>query len=351
MPASPPSNSTLGIVVPSVGPPSFRYFQYRPWGPGRIVKADVKPFLGLETGETVRELVKWHNVLKKEIPYTLELRQVPGKQEPNSFVSSVVEGASIVGPWEGSMVILAYCQRYAVDDPVWRDAGCDDLRWMMNWWRNGDEPLSDETIARELGLASKDISEPNGDQESAGIQSVQGVMIACEVERKLTGKTFMEVDIGTDHPIWKTQPTQISVEMDLPILMYSFPLRPMGSGSDESRFKNPEATAMSRIIKQQDPDSENVESTKALDIGTVLIVRKDKKDVDAKQAELLATYCIEALKFHSYAFNPEHPKYSKALTKDGLLDKIAFHVFFELQREEWAEKDRSWLEAKSPYQV
>ncbi|KUJ14297.1 uncharacterized protein LY89DRAFT_134141 [Mollisia scopiformis] len=344
-----PPKSTLGLYIPIFGPPSFRFVHYYCEKPGDITRPDLRHLLG--TDNLVRSLLTWNTLQEKELPYTLQLIQIPGKQAINSFVSNLTHGTGYARHWGGPMVILAHeHQRYAVDTPVWRDVGCHDLRWMVDYWRLGDEPLpvriapvkQDESTVQGVQVADED--------EEILKHNVVGVTIACEGERDRTGKKFMEAEIGVDHPIWREEPTQISVGMELPLLMYRFPVQAVDMKMNDLKLRNPEASAMSRVIDYEDPKWGQVANNTAENIGSVLVVRADRKDLDAKQVEMLATFCDKLVGDFMDVVS-KNQRILKEKIKDECLDKSIFHLFFEKKRSALALEDKSWNNVESPYQV
>ncbi|KAE8441958.1 hypothetical protein EG329_004125 [Mollisiaceae sp. DMI_Dod_QoI] len=345
-----PPNATLGLFFPVVGPPTFRFIKHVRDEDG-IVRPVLKSLLG--TDNFTRTLLSWNMIQQKELPYTLQLFQVPGKQVVNSFVYEVTRGTGFAREWGGPMVVLAHKHlQYALDDPIWRDVGCEDLRWMFEYFRYGDEPLSVIAVPAETGDSGiQSEGAKNGYLAATGMNNIKAVMIACEIERRTTGNTFVEVEIGPDHPIFRESPTQISVKMKLPLLMHKFPVQAVEEGMDDLWFRNPEAAAMNRIVDLDDRGWGYVADEWIGNIGSVLIARADKKDLDAKQVDMLAAFCAERLGHYMDLVVNKTPDYSKEVITNELTHMSIFHLFFERRRADLKWDDASWEHVKSPYEV
>lgn len=247
------------------------------------------------------------------------------------------------------MVVLAHeHQNFALDDPVWRDVGCEDLRWMFDYWRYGDEPLPLGFMSHQESDSSMEVVEI---RNPAGMENVKAVMIASEWERGMAGGTFSEVDIGPNHPVWREKPTQISVKMGLPLLMHKFPVQSIQEGEEDSLFRNPEASALNYIVELGDPDWGCIADEFSGTIGSVLIVRADKKDLQPRQVEMLAAYCGAGLGYSMAIAVSGNSENLKETVMKEMMDKSIFHLFFEIGKQRYREKDPSWDNLQSPYKT
>ncbi|CZR64008.1 uncharacterized protein PAC_13905 [Phialocephala subalpina] len=350
-------NATLGLFIPAEnGPPTFRFVRYER-DEHDIVRPDLKHLLG--TDDPVRTLLSWSVTQNKELPYTLQLYQRAGKQMVNNFAYEAAKGTGYERHWGGAMVVLATkYQACAMDEPVWRDVGVEDLRWMFDYWRYGDEPLpfgglmgGKSVVTAETVISGVHIeTAESGLGRSPTLRNIKAVVIACIEERKARG-TFVEMSIGIDHPIFRESPTQISKKMKLPLLMHKFPVQAIGAKTEDSVFRNPEASAMQRILDLDDPGWGLVADEYFGNIGSVLVVRADRKDLDAKQLDMLIGFCVMGLGYHmDLAMKDDNEELKKGVTND-LTSKAVFNGFFEEKRRALRWRDASWENVKSPYDV
>lgn len=257
------------------------------------------------------------------------------------------------------MVVLATeNQNCAMDEPVWRDVVVEDLRWIFDYWRYGDEPLpfggvrgEKIVVTPEMGISGvqNGISD-TGRVTAVGGRSIKAVIICCQEERKVRG-TFVEAPIGIDHPIFRESPTQISKKMELPLLMYKFPVQATAPGLDDKEFRNPEASALQRILDVDDPGWGLVADEYFGNIGSVLVVRADRKDLDVKQVDMLVGFCVMGLGYHMDLAMKEDKEDSKKRVTNDLTSKSVFNGFFEEKRRALRWRDTSWEGVKSPYNV
>ncbi|KAF8857642.1 hypothetical protein BDZ45DRAFT_426042 [Acephala macrosclerotiorum] len=351
-----PPRVTLGLYIPQAGQPTFRFVRYERDEHG-IVRPDLKPLLG--TKDPTRTLLTWSVTRNKELPYTLQLYQLPGKQMVNGFAYQAAMDTGYSRHWGGPMVVLATeNQNCAMDEPVWRDVVVEDLRWIFDYWRYGDEPLpfggvrgEKIVVTPEMGISGvqNGISD-TGRVTAVGGRSIKAVIICCQEERKVRG-TFVEAPIGIDHPIFRESPTQISKKMELPLLMYKFPVQATAPGLDDKEFRNPEASALQRILDVDDPGWGLVADEYFGNIGSVLVVRADRKDLDVKQVDMLVGFCVMGLGYHMDLAMKEDKEDSKKRVTNDLTSKSVFNGFFEEKRRALRWRDTSWEGVKSPYNV
>jgi hypothetical protein len=105
----------------------------------------------------------------------------------------------------------------------------------------------------------------------------------------------VEVTIPADHPIYLTTPTSISTTMHLPLLLLTRPLIPIWSASPTAS-QNPSAAALSLNADPNSPDWGIAPQKWTKDVGSVLVVRQDGKDLTAFQVWALVDFCESYLK-------------------------------------------------------
>jgi hypothetical protein len=331
-----PPQSTLGLLIPTSGPPAFHYIKYHETITEFI--PDLTPILG--TDKIMRTLLGWNTVLNKVLVLPLQSLPVPNQLLINGFINELAEGkgySRYQRETGGPSIILAHEHtKIASNKLIWRDVVCEDLRWMFGYWKFGDEPM-------EKGLVQGVIS----DHKDIGPQGIKGVVIACQAERQLAGTTYIEVCISPTHPIWAKTPTQISVKMELPLLTHAFSVQLIPNSIPNAEYKNPEASAMHRIVDLEDARWGLIPEKASGNIGSVLVVRLDRKDLDVKQAETLAEFCDSLLGDGMHrVLEGRHPR-SKENYTDKIISKAVFYQF--TVRKALDEGDASWDHAWGSY--
>ncbi|KAL2068295.1 hypothetical protein VTL71DRAFT_16393 [Oculimacula yallundae] len=129
-------------------------------------------------------------------------------------------------------------------------------------------------------------------------KKVKGVLIRCtgdiEISHEQTGtlEKFAEVLIAKDHSIWDLPPTPASKIMGLPLLTQKQSHNPAWNPNSHTRFDNQAATFLNLTVDPKVDDGmwgfAPLEWQQ--EVGSVLLVRKDGKDLSRTQAWALAEF-------------------------------------------------------------
>jgi hypothetical protein len=131
----------------------------------------------------------------------------------------------------------------------------------------------------------------------------KGVKILCPGELALQKQNptahkdnkCVEVTIPANHPIYQQPPTSISSTMLLPLLMFKLPLDPAWS-TNPSASSNPSATNLNLNAHPASPDWGTAPAQWRGNVGSVLICRRDGKDLTAFQVWALIDFVESYLK-------------------------------------------------------
>ncbi|KAK6603408.1 hypothetical protein H4I96_06176 [Botrytis cinerea] len=206
------------------------------------------------------------------------------------------------------------------------------------------------------------------------IRGIKAVYIHCFGDQKILGlPKYTEVTISDSHVIFtREKPTDISAHMKLPILTrktgYVDPRwvnkRPhvdYACATSKGPMSNRKALYLNLradLNREQNwgfSDMEKWDTT----IGTVLVVRKDKKDITARQVEGLARFCFYDLSpamrelgesiYEDYLRKSDRKKVREKFTKDFMCQAKFEECYEKLKAERVAAGKFSWATAVSPY--
>ncbi|OBT39662.1 hypothetical protein VE00_10672 [Pseudogymnoascus sp. WSF 3629] len=196
---------------------------------------------------------------------------------------------------------------------------------------------------------------------------VKGVKINCIGDRKLFNKPHFEaVDVSSTDPIFSDYDTSdIAKRIGLPIFTWRCPPNPRWANDQDNQiyehqnpFNNQEATFLHLCC---DPKANFDLRTGTLgwgwaseqwqnNVGSIVVVRQDKKPLSTLHAEALIRYCrydIRPLLAHSMGeYAPEEP-----MTKDAVLAMICRRTFVISWYKLLDEKEAKDTDAAFPYDV
>ncbi|PVH85600.1 hypothetical protein DL98DRAFT_651003 [Cadophora sp. DSE1049] len=188
-------------------------------------------------------------------------------------------------------------------------------------------------------------------------RKVKGVLIQCEgdigINKKQSGRweRYSEVAISKQHSIWNSEPTPASKIMGLPLLVKKQPHNPAWNQNDHTRFDNQPATFLNLTV---DPKVEDMWGFAPPEwqnqVGSVLLVRKDQKNLDREQAWALAEFMQFRVSdaFEDAMESGEERQRRAAVLK--MLNWKQFDDFLEKFKVEMAASDgNSWAGVRSPF--
>ncbi|KAG4438114.1 hypothetical protein IFR05_006394 [Cadophora sp. M221] len=218
-----------------------------------------------------------------------------------------------------------------------------------------DVTLGDFRIAVDyLGIMNKLMGDDAAKEKN---RKVKGVLIRCEgdigINKKKTGKweRYSKVEVPKDHTIWDSQPTGASKIMGFPLLVQKQPHNPAWKPNDHTRFDNQPATFLNLTV---DPKISNLWGFAPpewqSEVGSVLLVRKDQKDLSREQAWAMAEFMQFKVSdsFEDAMESGEERQRRAAVLK--MLNWKQFDGFLEKFKVEMTTADgKSWARVRSPF--
>lgn len=185
---------------------------------------------------------------------------------------------------------------------------------------------------------------------------IQGVKISCDGELK-QGK-FIPVDVPLDHPIFTTSKgPDIPKKIGLDIRIHQYPPHPALRNTTGS-LDNQVVTFLHLDANPHSPSWGWAPPEWQSGVGSVLLVRADRKPISPRQVEILTEYCFTKLE-PSIESSIEAGTLSARQRVFDRISKQGFDAFFESYKKEQMGFDidmnravsfglRSWGEEKSP---
>jgi len=247
----------------------------------------------------------------------------------NDCVTEVTGGLSL-HDWRGPIIVTSQVGT-DVSPKIFQDVTARDLRIAVDYFTS----YGDESIVGE-----------DAPQRSPG-DKVQGVKITCLGDQKILGAwKYMSVDVPSDHSVFiLREASPIAKLLGLEIFVCKYPLNKLWKEHRES-YENP---GVEFLQIDADPKSDSWGSTPEQwkgDLGSVVVVRADRKPIAPRQIESLCEYCKIKLQ---PAFEDE--KGGKRTKEEvlNLMTKEVFKEFFYEFRREKAKDDPTWNAESLPY--
>ena len=201
---------------------------------------------------------------------------------------------------------------------------------------------------------------------------IRGVNIASKEDQHFLGMVkFSRVDIPANHPIFNMKPTSISGYMKLPLLVSKHGNSPMEWLRQQDKLGfNPLQNRTALFLNfEADPRSNKWGFTDLRewdrDIGSVVVVRQDKKDITPQQVEALCHFCQHELRGpmerleeslgvgDDYGDEGGLPntqvREREKFVKENMCQEKFEEFFRKFKRDKLAAEDGSWERAVSPY--
>jgi hypothetical protein len=285
---------------------------------------------------------------------------------PNKCVIAMMKGKHKYN-WKGPLAIFS--QPGTKSDPlVYQDVVPADLRVVIDFFPcYGDGVGKDEGMQLKGGIDDLKELFPSLSKDSG---TIYGVDISSKGDQEILNKVkFIEVEISPTHPIFKyTKPTSISIRMGLPILVRKHGNLPhswiaKGDQLNINPFENCSALFLNMNANPKSDSWGYADIMEwDLDIGTVLVVRADRKAISEQQVEALARFYhdellpgMQVVNEDAWAIgnvkNKAHWKVKEEWIKTHMC-REKFEEFFEkFKAEKLAAGDGAWEYAMSPYEV
>ncbi|KAH0556756.1 hypothetical protein GP486_005453 [Trichoglossum hirsutum] len=244
--------------------------------------------------------------------------------------------------WRGPIVILSE-PGTAIDPRIYQDITLSDLRIAVDYFLTyGDYSIENLVAgARSVSLASR----PGG-------AKVQGVRINCLGDQKVFGaKQYVAAAVPRDHPVFLSTPTGISTYMGPPLLMRKYP--PHRAWKDDKNmrpypYQNQAATFMNLNADVNSQEWGRAPLHWQNEVGSMMVVHKDGKDLTPHQVEALAYYCQFKLQpVFEDSIGAGSVQRTRKEVVSQFLTRNMFEEFFDIFKRE--QSDKSWLAETSPY--
>ncbi|KAE8441955.1 hypothetical protein EG329_004122 [Mollisiaceae sp. DMI_Dod_QoI] len=285
-----------------------------------------------------------------------ELAAVPGRH--NTCINGVMNKRA-PAYWKGPHIILAQSKCW---EGIFRNTTLHDLRITVDFLKTHDcrgrnEPFDDDFIKR--GMYEK---ASFGEVMSKGTskEMVKGVVISCLGDRNFLGRDhYTAVEVKKDHPAFSVNCTKISGAMDLLLVTFMVPADPLWRDQTTATlgynpWENIEVTFMHLDVSAVDKLWGWANRREwDIRIGSVLVVRKDRKDITVHQVEALSRYCVNVirpameaeikLEDEREAKGQEMSAYEKRSARRMIIQKImcqpAFDGYFVSMKKKKLEQD------------
>lgn len=184
----------------------------------------------------------------------------------------------------------------------------------------------------------------------AGIRSVKGVKIACEGDMVVFGaKKFQAVQVPRQHPVFAAPTCHIPRLVGLPISVRRLPSHAAWRSMQEGHpFDNMPATYL-HLNADKDSDKWGwAPMSWQNSVGSVLVVRRDGKDLSPLHMEALCEFCQFEV---GEAFESQMEAEKDRDTVLPKLTRAKFAEFFEAYRSQKEESLLEWRTVASHYDV
>ena len=257
--------------------------------------------------------------------------------ETNQSVVQLTRGA-MCHDWRGSFVALRQ-QGRSTDPTFYEDMTLADFRHVVDYFLSyGDEVVQ--------GLQNLSIHTAS---------KIHGVKVTCIGDQNVFGvEPYVPVEVPRDHQVFTmNKPTDISRLLEFPVLIRKYP--PDRAWKDDREmqpypYQNQAATFLHLNADPKSkhwgwapiPEWQN-------DVGSVIVVRQDGKDLTTHQADALCHFCRIKMQplFEDSLGGGDVDRTREEVM--GFMTKKRFAAFFEEYRKEKVKEDPSWATAKSPY--
>lgn len=306
--------------------------------------SDVKPFLGSGNPSPLRYLVQRNVLRSRDIGHTIEIVGRDAFLIDGSILNqSIVRVTNGVAPhtWKGP--ILALRKKGLAADPLHYDhITMSDLREVVDYFLT----YGDEAVGRT-------------DQTKR--TKVKGVRISCEADQTVfRAKKYISVQVPREHPVF-TQPTPscgISKLVELPVLVRKYPADKAWAKDESISGTGYSNQAATFLHLNTDPNSRLLMGWGWApmqwqnNVGSVLVVRADGKDLSPHHCEVLCSFCqfkMQPLFEDSIEADMDS---EQPMSKDAVLQQMTkekFERYFTQYRASLLAVDPSWSATKSPY--
>jgi hypothetical protein len=305
----------------------------------------VKPFLGPAWGggsevSFNRGFVYQNNYRYTELDHTLVTYcRDTYFQDGSRLNRAIVAATNGKAPmeWKGPIVVLSQDGTPQDPYPIAKDITLGDLRTAVDYFLVYGDPKYQYTPFDE----NPDL-EAKMDKLKLESKPRKGCRLNCGGDLRLTRKKFLDVNVQRDHPIYSQQPTSVTRVMGMPLLVRKYP--PAKAWKDDrASHDNQSATFLNLSADINSPEFGWAPPEWQSYVGSVLVVRQDGKDIDAKQGFAIAEFCQHYLqeRFEN-TFESDNPKRARVKMVQDHICQAAFERYLESD-------GHTWRDVVSPY--
>ncbi|KAL8753251.1 MAG: hypothetical protein Q9199_005183 [Rusavskia elegans] len=274
--ADPGPNEYLAILFPFDQPaPKLVWFGLKGKPENRV--PDLWRLLGSTTLKRALACIHCnYNALRGLfLTYTLKIWRLSQHEATQAEVNQSIQAITHQAPaqeWRGSIVVTA---SEAGKPTVYRDIHMKDIRNVVDFF----------AVSRG-SILTADLPDYHLMR-----YETRGVRVNCDGDIKLFSKKYIEVEVPKDHPAFSTKAAPISDLVRMPVHAWVYPPHPLWQDQEEgSPYKNESAMSLREILDSVQIDG-CVPSPLDPNVGSILVVRRDKKDITAKEVAALCDYC------------------------------------------------------------
>ncbi|KAM0128793.1 hypothetical protein ACHAP3_008181 [Botrytis cinerea] len=232
---------------------------------------------------------------------------VDGFLKLNHSIISFTKGAY----WAGPLAVFRK-ERSAINSAIIQDVSLDDLPKVIRLLKqigNGSQVMKPQALKQEF-------------------KTSRGVIIKCKGD-KMDDPRPIELEVSNIpefHPIFDGQPTNISKLMKIPLIIQGLPREARKNVVfDEDQLRNDHCGVLHLDVLSHSDTWGEIPSQWQNNVGTILVVRQDKKDITALQLLAIIAF-IKRLDLSTVKDEPDVGTREEFL--DNYFSKTNFEDFF-----------------------
>lgn len=192
---------------------------------------------------------------------------------------------------------------------------------------------------------------------------VSGVIMRSNGELRVFGKQsgdgarYMSKEVPLDDDVWKQQPTEGSTMMGLPLLVRKLPPNPDWDYRASQTTMNQLATHLNRELRTRNTTWAWASDYWQNEVGNVLVVRADGKDISPQQVNALAKYFRKGLTdtvtdiLEECDFGNPNYKVKKQFAEEWLCWKKFEEWFAKFEARKMVKQGDHWKNVESPFAI
>jgi hypothetical protein len=185
-------------------------------------------------------------------------------------------------------------------------------------------------------------------------KKIKGVLFRCKADTEFykqeTGRTEqISATELSKNAIWNTDSIEFFKMMGLPLLVHKLPPNPAWDQNDSTSLENLPATSLNLSV---DPNNAQWWGVATPDwktnVGRVILVRKDGKDLSPEQGWALAKFMQSRVSLALQKTPDARNILQRRATVLKMVNWTQFDTFLEKSKVEMAPSSNKWLQVRSP---